>query len=175
MHMYICPHNLSESFLTSQVILESSASYSIARSPVGEAHFEPRLLLFSANHAESYQSLCASYKNYLQLKPSSLSDLAYTLGRRREHLSYRGFSVLSDSTEIEVSPPAKIKPGLMEMIFVFTGQGAQWAGMGKELFFNNAEFRTDIQYMDQVLASLDPPPCWRIQGNCVPPILHCSC
>lgn len=166
--MYICSHNLSESYLTSQVILESSASYKIARSPVGEGHCEPRLLLFSANHAESYQRLCASYQKYLQLNPSSLSDLAYTLGRRREHLNYRGFSVLNDGTEMEILPPAKIKSGPMETIFVFTGQGAQWAGMGKELFLNDAGFRTDIQYMDKVLASLDPPPCWRIQGNSLP-------
>ncbi|KAL9043673.1 MAG: hypothetical protein Q9214_003146 [Letrouitia sp. 1 TL-2023] len=147
------------------VILESSASYSVARSPVGKVNFEPRLLIFSANHAESYRRLCASYQNYLQLNPSSLSDLAYTLGCRREYLNYRGFSVVNDSAEIEISPPAKIKPGPMEMIFVFTGQGAQWAGMGKELFLNDAEFRADIQYMDQVLASLDPSPCWRIQDE----------
>ncbi len=68
-----------------------------------------------------------------------LQDLAHTLGARRSHFPYRAVVVARDTDELisaledkslVVAKSASKNPGIG---FVFTGQGAQWAGMGKEL------------------------------------------
>lgn len=49
--------------------------------------------------------------------------------------------------------------------FVFTGQGAQWAGMGKELLQDFVDFHADIKAMDSALAQLPDGPPWTIEGT----------
>jgi len=39
-------------------------------------------------------------------------------------------------------------------VFVFTGQGAQWWGMGRELFRHDAVFRSAFQDCDSVFTAL---------------------
>jgi acyl transferase domain-containing protein len=48
---------------------------------------------------------------------------------------------------------------------IFSGQGAQWPGMGKELIENDDFFRKDISAMDAVLQRLEHPPNWTIVGE----------
>lgn len=50
------------------------------------------------------------------------------------------------------------------IIFTFTGQGAQWPGMGRELIQQIQTFREDIQMMDGVLQGLESRPLWSIEG-----------
>ena len=46
---------------------------------------------------------------------------------------------------------------------VFSGQGAQWAGMGADLIQRDSAWRDDIRSMDKVLGSLIQPPEWTIE------------
>lgn len=48
---------------------------------------------------------------------------------------------------------------------IFSGQGAQWAGMGKEMIQGDPEFRADIETMDSILRGLKCPPSWTIIGT----------
>lgn len=79
-------------------------------------------------------------------------------------MRHRAFCVTSGGSPLEISPfirttsPPKIN-------FVFTGQGAQWAGMGKELMEDFITFHEDIKAMDKVLAQLPDPPTWTIEGG----------
>ena len=123
-----------------------------------------QLLVFSANHPHSLKRSAENYRRFVASQPCSLNDLAYTLGTRRAHLSYRSFCVTDGKTNMEMSSPIKYKPS-PQIAFVFTGQGTQWAGMGKSLLEDFPDFRNSIRVLDTVLAGLPVPPSWRMEGQ----------
>lgn len=96
----------------------------------------------------------------------TLNDVAYTLGSRRERLKHRNFAVASTNVDSEFMEQAVEASGVPEVIPVFTGQGAQWAGMARELLESCEDFKNDIQLMDKILQSVDPAPSWSIAGMC---------
>jgi acyl transferase domain-containing protein len=96
---------------------------------------------------------------------SSLIDLAYTLSVRREHLPHRAFCVTHGGLPLEVSAPSKASSTTPEIVFVCTGQGAQWAQMGAKLMEEFPAFEEDIRAMDRALAKLPYPPSWTIEGT----------
>ncbi|KAG6011444.1 Type I Iterative PKS [Claviceps lovelessii] len=133
------------------VILESAASHNIP--PVSDdISGTPRLLLFSANSSKSISRLVDNYKTWLEHNPEKAANLAYTLARRRNHLSHRAFGIAKNGVLESVSPPihlASWKP--TSIIMVFTGQGAHWPQMGRELFESNATFKSSIHLLDKHL------------------------
>jgi len=62
-----------------------------------------------------------------------------------------------------ISKPKEGEPP--NLVFTFTGQGAQWAQMGKELMEKEPIFRKRIQALDDFLSQLPDPPQWRLQGT----------
>jgi hypothetical protein len=105
-------------------------------------------------------------QDYIEKKPHMLKDVAYTLGVRRDHLSHRGY-LISDGkgsiSGIQSSVPVITADRLL--IFAFTGQGAQWAGMGRELLSNFGTFHRDIHAMDHILQGIESPIAWSIEGG----------
>ena len=100
----------------------------------------------------------------------SVVDLAYTLGLRRSQFSKRGYLVVRSGALKDqlVAENLRMLPNTpigspSRFAFVFTGQGAQWAGMGKELFDEFSVFRDSISEMDSVLQSLPHPPSWSLR------------
>lgn len=154
----------------SKALIDSAASFGYGAMPaagrndhsdVSEGATKPSLLVFSANHTDSLTRIVNQYSQYLEKKPGSLSNLAYTLGARREHLPFRTFRV-TDSTSILDGSPAVKPTEIPEVSFIFTGQGAQWFGMAKELITSYPSFMKDIIAMDEVLKGLPQPPSWSI-------------
>jgi acyl transferase domain-containing protein len=98
-----------------------------------------------------------------------LSDLAYTLSSRRSRFFQRGFVIVDsenpaarlnlETTTFGKSPNSQIQ----RIGFIFTGQGAQWAGMGVELFSEYAVFKRSIRYQDAILTKLSVRPTWSIE------------
>lgn len=91
-----------------------------------------------------------------------MPDLAYTLGTRREDLNQRAFAIYDGANLPELSPIIKHKDP-PQVNFVFTGQGAQWVGMGADLLEQYPSFQDDIHKMDATLKSLPHPPQWTIE------------
>ncbi|KAI1826773.1 hypothetical protein F4861DRAFT_545304 [Xylaria intraflava] len=143
-------------------ILDSAASHN-ARPELLEASYSPQLLLYSANTPDSLKRMVENFESYLSKHPERIADLAYTLATRREHLQHRSFAVASRDHVGSASPAVTAQQGL-KIIMVFTGQGAQWPSMGRDLFRENSHFSNSIKNMDKCLANLgDDGPKWKIE------------
>lgn len=100
----------------------------------------------------------------IDLSATNVIDLAYTLGERRTKHSCRGYFLASQSSMKEDFQVEKFKwltpshsPVRYSLAFVFTGQGAQWAQMGKELIEEFPTFRQSITQLDAILQHLPHP------------------
>ncbi|KAI0008838.1 hypothetical protein F4779DRAFT_628218 [Xylariaceae sp. FL0662B] len=143
-------------------ILDSAASHN-ASTELSEASYSPQLLLYSANSPESLSKMVENFESYLSKHPERIADLAYTLATRREHLPHRTFVVANRDQVGRPSPAVAVQQDL-NTIMVFTGQGAQWPSMGRDLFRENSHFRSSIKAMDKCLAMLgDEGPKWSIE------------
>ncbi|XRM46506.1 hypothetical protein ABZX51_009537 [Aspergillus tubingensis] len=147
------------------VVLDSTLSYGVSPAPKQLSN-TPELLVFSANTKESLEKMIANYETWVQKNPDRVTDLAFTLANRREHLSHRAFAVAGTTGSITPSLPLKAgKPP--NIVMVFTGQGAQWPEMGCCLLQSPSYpvFRKTIQALDAHLQTLDHAPDWRIEDE----------
>jgi acyl transferase domain-containing protein len=98
-----------------------------------------------------------------------LPDVAYTLNSRRTKFPSRGFTIATDGQEAAAFDISSFKFGSansrpVNIGFVFTGQGAQWPGMGVEALKEFPNFAETIDTLDDVLQSVSPAPNWTIRG-----------
>ncbi len=122
----------------------------------------PRLLVFSAFDEEGVRrQATAHYEALSRLEPDDLDDYACALSSRRDVHAWKSFSVLSSNTDIRddlpISKPRRSPQSIPVLGFVFTGQGAQWHGMGRELLISPV-FRDSITKSQRHLERLG----WRI-------------
>ncbi|RWQ92174.1 KR domain-containing protein [Paecilomyces variotii] len=149
--------------VNAHVIIESADNFTPPTSEVIEEHDStPQLLLFSANTQDSLEAMIQRNLAYLRENTDSLRDLVYTMGARREHLSFRAASIVHSDMSVTTASFGKAPSSPPDIVMVFAGQGAQWPGMGVELFKSNATFRRSILEMDSVLQSLPDAPAWSI-------------
>lgn len=122
---------------------------------------DPRTTFVVSVTAKSLWSLGMNVQKliiYLEMKPdTSLPRLSYTTTARRVQQPYRvsfAVSSISEATEALRSARADlIEPVSREpprVAFVFTGQGAHYASLGKQLFENSRQFRSDILDFDEI-------------------------
>lgn len=93
-----------------------------------------RLFVLSAKSESSLATYISSFQEFLDTGEAQkdsdvvfMKDLAYTLGQRRSHHSYRvavAANSISDlKNQLETSKPKKVRERAVAL--VFTGQGAQ--------------------------------------------------
>ncbi|KJZ70156.1 hypothetical protein HIM_10463 [Hirsutella minnesotensis 3608] len=135
----------------------------------GAALADPRsqyLVACSAKTVNSLRGNLASLLGFLKQNPEvSLGQLSYTTTARRIH--YQNRAMLSGSLEqicsqIETAIrdntiAASNHRNAPKLVFTFTGQGSQYAGMGKQLFATSSVFRTEMLRLDQTAQSLGFP------------------
>ncbi|KAL8784315.1 MAG: hypothetical protein Q9195_009094 [Heterodermia aff. obscurata] len=143
-------------------ILEEAQARKQSLNGHGSSSIHPlqrKILFLSANEEESLQRLAKNVANYLANRkdPETFHNLIYTFGQRRSLLRCRfalptsGIQHLVDavkSTELKSTRITK-NP---RICFVFTGQGAQWAGMGCELLSNYPVYQATIHAASKAIA-----------------------
>ncbi|KAI0127974.1 beta-ketoacyl synthase domain-containing protein [Xylariales sp. AK1849] len=147
-------------------ILESATSVGIRRSRHREQMVDapkPQLLIFTATCVEALKSLASQLENYSAAYPARLGDLAYSLATRRDIHSHRAFSVTTGTGPFELSQINKPKGSSSDLIWVFTGQGAQWPQMGQGLLEAYPLVQQRIGDLDTILSQLPDPPPWTIK------------
>ncbi|KAF2464560.1 reducing type I polyketide synthase [Lindgomyces ingoldianus] len=104
----------------------------------------PQIYVFSTADEGGLTRLSTSYNDYLMHVMATckkdaigpfLESLAYTLSERRTKLPWRSFALansIEELRELKISPAVRSKT-MPRMGFIFSGQGAQFAGMGKNL------------------------------------------
>ncbi|KAI0150274.1 ketoacyl-synt-domain-containing protein [Xylariaceae sp. FL1272] len=123
-----------------------------------------KLFAVSANDKASLELVLKNLVIYLEQRPEMfqkglMADFAYTLGQRHSILPWRvAIPAMRSFDFIEAINSQKISPGKesdpLRIGFIFTGQGAQWYGMGRELYQQYPVFASAIDYADVCLRSL---------------------
>lgn len=124
------------------------------------------LLPLSAKGTEALSALVRSYADWLPKSHNvMLEDVVHAAGARRTHHEWRlaavarthsEFSKLLITSASDEAPRGIIRgraalQGKARILFVFSGQGSQWAGMGKTLLDEEPVFRAKVEEIDTIL------------------------
>ncbi|CAG8978751.1 hypothetical protein HYALB_00011512 [Hymenoscyphus albidus] len=133
-------------------------------SATGTKSIPKRIFVLSANDRPALENQMTALTVYLEQRPevfqnSLLPNLAYTLGQRRTALAYKLAIPARSSAELipalATSSITQFRSTTEPRIgFVFTGQGAQWHAMGRELLDAYPVFASTMERIDKCLASL---------------------
>ena len=112
-----------------------------------------RLLPLSGKTPGALMELAGRYRRWLsEDSPLSerLSDVAWTAGVGRSHFGHRAGLVFGDADslreQLEAVASGETAAGRGGKVgFLYTGQGSQWAGMGRELYESEPEFREVLE------------------------------
>ncbi|WP_344419192.1 acyltransferase domain-containing protein [Amycolatopsis minnesotensis] len=146
------------------LILEEPAA---APNPPSDTQPDDGLSVFpvSAMSEAGLRALAGKMADWLEENPRhSLASVGYTLSRRRSHLSHRGAVVARSAAELTkrlralaegVSAPGVVTgrtaPGQADgVIWVFSGHGAQWSGMGRDLLREEPAFAATMDLLEEV-------------------------
>ncbi|KAL8782131.1 MAG: hypothetical protein Q9213_005665 [Squamulea squamosa] len=117
----------------------------------------PKLLVWSASDEEGAQQLRDAYQYYVHHHIHEIDSLGYTLATRRSHLVWRNYMIVSlhnRATLTDNVPDQPFKATIDGRIaFIFTGQGAQYVGMGYELLAFPA-YRRSMESSEKILKQL---------------------
>jgi myxalamid-type polyketide synthase MxaD len=146
---------------------QSVEAVSVIRAEDADAEAQPQLLTLSARDPQALEALAELYRAYLKGEGAreSLTDICYTAGTRRTHHEHRlaltGRTHAELVERLEAFQRGEMFPGgeawqrtatrAPKLVFVFPGQGSQWAGMGRRLLSTEASFRASMERCDELI------------------------
>ena len=124
------------------------------------------LLTMSAKSESALRRMADRYRQQLASGTVSLADLCFSANTGRAHHAYRLAVVAEDAAQaasrlqehLDGQRAAGVFAGRLEgarrpkIAFLFTGQGAQYAGMGRELYDTQPIFRRALDECAKILA-----------------------
>lgn len=134
--------------------------------PLSDDLARTHLIGVSAKNGVSLQGNLKALLAYLKQHPEvSLGQLSYTTTARRQHHQHRVMlaSNTVDEATSQIEAALRDNVGMTrpksapKVVFTFTGQGAQYPGMGKQLLETFSLFRSEIRRLDQISQSLGFP------------------
>lgn len=151
------------------VLLEESPA--IDRNAPSTARRGFNILPLTAHDPSVFPEMVAALNNELlgnHGRVPAMTDVGYTLARRRQHLESRLSFVYSSSEDLraglasflasDASPRIVMDTSMEErrrrLVWVFTGMGPQWWAMGRELFEKEPVYRAVIERCDREISKL---------------------
>lgn len=123
-----------------------------------------KLFVLSAHDEAAAKALTKQLGIYVEQHPEVfqkrlIRDIAYTLGQRRSHMPWRLAVPAGTCSELAIAlNSADNRPirasKVPKLAFIFTGQGAQWHAMGRELIYSHPVFAETLAAADAVLSRL---------------------
>lgn len=150
------------------VILQQAPSQVRNEWMIQDGWTKPFLLPLSARSAKALPGLCDAYKQILTARcdPSQefLFDLCWSAGAKREHHAYRQAFVCRNRDElVDLIDQASLSPEIPgvfigkkasgeipKLVWIFSGMGPQWWGMGRQLLEREPVFRAALEQCDRL-------------------------
>ncbi|MDT5148116.1 MAG: polyketide synthase 5, partial [Mycobacterium sp.] len=123
------------------------------------------LFPLSSSSAEGLRDTARRLADWVQARSSELAtpDLGYTLARKRGHRSVRTAVLANNNAQLvqalrEVADGDGVYPEVVGQeergpVWVFSGQGSQWAAMGADLLTNEPAFAATIAGIEPLIAA----------------------
>jgi acyl transferase domain-containing protein/acyl carrier protein len=124
----------------------------------------PMLFPLASTSADELRRSARRLADWLEQRPDSvaLADLGYTLARRRGHRTVRTSVIAGDLKELcaglqeiaagDAQYPAQVGRDERPPVWVFSGQGSQWAAMGADLLRTEPVFAEITASMEPLIA-----------------------
>jgi acyl transferase domain-containing protein/SAM-dependent methyltransferase/acyl carrier protein len=154
------------------LVLREAPARRAAPTPEPTAIEQAQLLTVSAHSAASLRLLAEDYAAALEPASAPLTDLCYTASLRRTHHEHRlavpGGSAAQMADALRAFLRGDASPVLRghadpdarrRLSWVFSGQGSQWLGMGKQLLEEEPVFRAKMLACD---AAFRPLAAWSL-------------
>nr|ALQ32946.1 putative polyketide synthase [Fusarium sacchari] len=139
-------------------------------------------LVISAETESSLATTVGKYADFIRSHPDvSLEDVSFITQTRRSVFSRRAFfsgenrdkllefldsAVETSKTGAEIGIQAPGSSSEQPAILgIFTGQGAQWASMGKTMMETSSQFRESIQKCEEALRDIPDAPTWSLMDE----------